>query len=76
MNTREALNAELDTAPEAIVKQAYDFVRFLKSTAPLEIEPTGNPQKVDFEALRKSIFGDRIIADSQPILDEMRADRF
>lgn len=30
----------------------------------------------DFRARRKAIFGDRVLPDSQAVLDEVRADRF
>jgi len=78
MDKREALVAELSTAPEAIVNQTYDFFRFLKSTAPVAVDPAAvvNRPKVEFAEVRRSIFGDRQVADSAPIFEDMRADRF
>jgi len=31
MDTREAVIAEIRTAPDSVVEEVYDFVRFLKS---------------------------------------------
>jgi hypothetical protein len=73
MNTREAVIAEIRTAPESVVEEVLDFVRFLKSkTASEAPQPRIIP---DFEARKREIFGDRVLPDSQEILDQLRADR-
>ena len=53
MSAREAIVAEIKTAPESLVREAYDFILFLKQRR--EIEPaTGESQaattKPDFLA--------------------------
>ena len=79
MSARDAIIDEIKTAPESLVREAYDFILFLKQRR--EIQPvTGKPQTViakpDFLARQQALFGSRILPDSQAILDEMRADRF
>ena len=79
MSAREAVIEEIKDAPEPIVQEVYDFVRFLKSkaAAPISTIPSPGAARVlpDFEARKREIFGDRVLPDSQAILDEMRADR-
>jgi hypothetical protein len=79
MSAREAIIDEIKTAPESLVREAYDFILLLKQRR--EIEPvTGTPQtattKPDFLARQQTLFGNRTLPDSQAILDELRADRF
>lgn len=76
MNAREAVMEEIRTAPEPIVEEVLDFVRFLKSKPAVEPPASTAPRVLpDFRARKKEIFGDRILPDSQEILDELRADR-
>jgi hypothetical protein len=79
MSARDAIIDEIKTAPESLVREAYDFILFLKQRR--EIEPAiGKPQtataKPDFLARQQTVFGSRTLPDSQAILDELRADRF
>jgi hypothetical protein len=79
MSTREAIIDEIKTAPESLVREAYDFILFLKRRR--ELEPgISNSQtastKPDFLARQQALFGGRMLPDSQVILDELRADRF
>ena len=78
MSNRDGIIDEIKTAPESLVREAYDFILFLKRRR--EIEPaTGKPQsataKPDFLARQQALFGSRMLPDSQAILDELRADR-
>ena len=78
MNAREAVIEEIRNAPESLVRETYDFVLFLKNKAQrgrslMNILPT--PPGPDFLARQKEIFGDRLLPDSQTLLDELRADR-
>ncbi len=67
MSTREAV---------IVVQEVYDFVRFLKIKAANGRQASPGERKLpDFQAHKKAIFGDRILPDSQEILDELRADR-
>jgi len=76
MNSREAVIEEIRTAPEPVVEEVLDFVRFLKSKPTLKQPATITPRALpDFRARQKAIFGDRILPDSRDILDELRADR-
>ncbi len=76
MNAREAVMEEIRTAPEPVVEEVLDFVRFLKSKPAAEQPSPTTPRVLpDFEARKRAIFGDRILPDSQEILDELRADR-
>jgi hypothetical protein len=77
MDTREAVIAEIRTAPDSVVEEVYDFVRFLKSK-PGGSRPSPESTRVipDFLARQKELFGDRTFPDSQELLDELRADRF
>ena len=75
MNSREAVIEEIRIGPEPVVEEDLDFVRFLKSK-PGVAEPASAPREIpDFQARKKAIFGDRVLLDSQAILDELRADR-
>jgi hypothetical protein len=79
MSARDAIIDEIKTAPESLVQETYDFILFLKRRR--ELEPgTGKPQtaaaKPDFLARQQALFGNRVLPDSQSILDELRADRF
>ena len=76
MNAREAVIEEIRTAPEPVVEEVLDFVRFLKSKPAVEQLTPATPRVLpDFAARKRAIFGDRILPDSQEILDELRADR-
>ena len=76
MNSREAIIEEIRTAPEPVVEEVLDFVRFLKSKPAVERPASASPRVMpDFAARKRAIFGDRILPDSQGILDELRADR-
>ena len=76
MNAREAVIEEIRTAPEPVVEEVLDFVRFLKSKPAVERPTFASPRVMpDFAARKRAIFGDRILPDSQEILDELRADR-
>ena len=75
MDTREAVIAEIRTAPESVVEEVLDFVRFLKNKT---ASATPQPQAriiPDFDARKRELFGDRVLPDSLEILDELRADR-
>jgi hypothetical protein len=79
MSARDSIIDEIKTAPESLVREAYDFILFLKRRR--ELQPgTGKPQtaaaKPDFLARQQALFGNRVLPDSQAILDELRADRF
>jgi hypothetical protein len=79
MSAIEAIITEIKLAPESLVREAYDFVLFLKSRRSQEhqnAETQPLPPKPDFLARQKALFGNRIVADSQVILDELRAERF
>ncbi len=79
MSARDAIIDEIKTAPESLVREAYDFILFLKRRR--ELQPgTGKSQtaaaKPDFLARQQALFGNRVLPDSQAILNELRADRF
>lgn len=79
MSAREAIIDEIKSAPESLVREAYDFVLFLKRRRALEHEdeePQTATAKPDFLARQRAMFGNRVLPDSQAILDELRADRF
>jgi hypothetical protein len=77
MDSREAVIEELRTAPEPLVEQVLDFVRFLKSKAGAGGTSQAPARMIpDFRARQKELFGDRVLPDSQSILDDLRADRF
>ena len=77
MDIREAVIAEIRTAPDSVVEEVYDFVRFLKSK-PGVGQPSLESTRVipDFLARQMELFGDRMFPDPQELLDELRADRF
>ncbi len=79
MSTREAILNGIKTAPESLVRETYDFILFLNQRRALEAataEPKPVTAKPDFQARQQALFGSRILADSQEILDELRTDRF
>ena len=76
MDTREAVIAEIRTAPHSVVEEVLDFVRFLESKTASEAPQPQARILPDFEARKREVFGDRVLPDSQAILDELRADRF
>lgn len=80
MSARDAIITEIKLAPESLVQEAYDFILFLKSrrsqeqnAAGAQITSHGRP---DFLARQRAVFGDRVLADSQGVMDELRAERF
>ena len=81
MTVSEALRLEIENTPEPILRETYDFLLFLKqreagreapSTVPPETKPMVWP---DFMAQLKEIYGDRILPDSQEIMDYIREER-
>ena len=69
---------EIKLAPESLVREAHDFFLFLKDRRAQEVSSTSaqTPSaKPDFLARQKVLFGSRMVADSQDILDELRAER-
>ncbi len=79
MSARDAIIDEIKTAPESLVREAYDFVLFLKQRRSSERGVEGSIKlatEPDFLARQQALFGSRVISDSQAILDELRADRF
>ncbi len=76
MNSREAVIEAIRTAPEPVVEEDLDFVRFLESKPGVAAQVPVSPRVIpDFRTRQKAIFGDRVLPDSQAILDELRADR-
>lgn len=80
MSAREAIINEIRLAPESLVQEAYDFILFLKSrkdrgngAAGVQISSSMKP---DFLARQQALFGDRVLPDSQVVMDELRAERF
>lgn len=79
MSTREAVIDEIKSAPEALVRETYDFILFLKQKKSLEtvnLAPKTVTAKPDFMARQRALFGGRELPDSDAILDELRKDRF
>ena len=80
MSARDAIIAELKLAPESLVREAYDFVLFLKSRREQEqavdVLHAAARERPDFLARQRALFGTRELPDSQEILDELRAERF
>ena len=57
------------------MEEVLDFVRFLKSKTASEAPQPQARIIPDFEARKREVFGDRVLPDSQEILDQLRADR-
>ncbi len=80
VSTREAIIHEIKIAPEALVQEAYDYLLFLKSRKSLAQGAAdmhaAAPGKPDFLARQQAMFGNRVMSDSQAIMDELRAERF
>ena len=78
MSAREAIINEIKLAPEALVQEAYDYLLLLKSRGSHEPDAAvvGLSAKPDFLARQQALFGDRVLPDSQVIMDELRAERF
>jgi len=79
MSARDAIIDEIKTAPESVVREAYDFILFLKQRRTQEHqekELQTDTAKPDFLARQQALFGSRVLPDSQEVLDELRADRF
>jgi hypothetical protein len=78
MSIRDAMINEIKLAPESLVREAHDFFLFLKDRRAQEVSSTSEQTpsaKPDFLARQKVLFGSRMVADSQDILDELRAER-
>ena len=82
MNAAEALKLEIERTPEPLLQEVYDFLIFLKTRTngldrPVAVEggDAVGGASPDFLARQKAIFGGRTVPDSQPILDDLRADR-
>jgi hypothetical protein len=79
MSSRQAILHEIEIAPESVLREAYQFILRLKSRAGVEPKPgihQAEHSKPDYLARQRTLFGDVVVPDSQPILDELRADRF
>jgi hypothetical protein len=78
MSAREAIIREIQLAPESVVREAYDFILFLKSRSREQraSQSHGASDRPDFLARQQALFGGRVVQDSQAILDEMREERF
>lgn len=78
MSTREAILDEIAHAPDSLLREAYDFILFLKNRQSHDASPEQAkiPRKrPDFLARQKEVFGERILPDSQSILSESREER-
>ena len=70
---------EIKLAPDSLVQEAYEFILFLKHRrrqSQIGSDGKGQTERPDFLARQKALFGNRVIEDSQVILDELRAERF
>ena len=79
MNVKDAIITEIESAPESLLREAYDFIIFLKwqrSSIVKGAEPKTCSPKPDFVARQKALFGNRELPNSQAILDQHRSDRF
>lgn len=78
MSAREAIITEIKLAPESMVQEAYDFILFLKSRRSQEQDTAeaNLSDRPDFLARQQALFGNRVLPDSQVIMDELRAERF
>ena len=82
MNAAQALKLEIDRTPEPLLQEVYDFLVFLKTRSNGWDRPDAalgrdavSVASPDFLARQRVIFGGRTVPDSQPILDDLRADR-
>lgn len=79
MKVKDAIINEIEAAPESLLREAYDFIVFLKwrrSSIAEGAEPKSSSPKPDFVARQKALFGNRELPNSQAILDQLRSDRF
>ena len=76
MTTLEALKAEIETAPEPVLKRTYDFLVAVRMEASPPHPSAPPAQWPDFAARLRNIYGDRVTPDSQDIMDALREDRF
>jgi len=72
--------AEIEAAIEQLPPEQWAEIRRWMDSRPPKAAgndraPAPTKAMPDFLARQKAIFGDRILPDSQRILDEMRADR-
>jgi hypothetical protein len=76
MSTVAEIEAALTQLPAAQFVEIRRWINtYRPPVAPSETVPQAS-YTPDFLARQKAIFGDRIVPDSQPIFDELRADRF
>ena len=82
MNAAQALKLEIDGTPEPLLQEVYDFLVFLKTRPNGWEKPkaalgqaVATVATPDFLARQTALFGGRSVPDSQPILDDLRADR-
>jgi hypothetical protein len=76
MSTVAEIEAALTQLPAAQFAEVRRWMNaYRPTTVPNETPPQAS-YTPDFLARQKEVFGDRILPDSQAILDEMRADRF
>jgi hypothetical protein len=78
MSTRDKLIVEIQRAPEAVIQESYNYLMSLvtRNRLPSQADKPSRIPLPDFQARKRALFGDRVIADSQPIFDDLRADRF
>ncbi len=68
-------------ATEPLLREVYDFLVFLKSRTRSDDAGRTSTQSSagvavpDFLARQRAVFGGRMLADSQAVLDELREDR-
>lgn len=76
MSARNAIIDEIEAAPESLVREAHDFILFLKQRGSREREhgkPQATAAKPDFLARQQALFGSRVLTNPQAVLDELRA---
>jgi len=75
VSAKDAIIAELENAPEALVLEAYGLILSLKEKAGAFTQLESH-SPTDFIARQHSLFGDLVFSDSQELLDDLRSDRF
>jgi hypothetical protein len=63
--------ASLSPDEQAAIRKWLNSIRQRK-----DIKPKSSARRPDFSARQKAIFGDRLLSDSQAVLQAVRADRF
>lgn len=69
--------ADIEQALETLAPEQWQEIRHWmdrRIPRPVGTVPTAHPLP-DFLARQKAVFGERVLADSQAVLDELRADR-